>query len=280
MKIFLENSYKNKRLIDQNNENLSCVEIISIRPIKPRLQNETLKTIYYEKFLYVENDLVTIQKEVKKYTKVCKITLGTLISMGIMLVISSLIGYEYPIQTTGYKCLKFETDLYSTATSPTTTTITTTSTTTTTTTVSTTTITTTTTSTSTTTPLCNQGSCATGWTYLRGYCYKNVLFANPGGFEMLTSSLVETKCGPSGSTLAETNEFSSVDYNWLNTCMCKADQPGDGLDPETYFGPILGSATNGKCPVYRCNDNNLSENHICDHGDTLDHHSLFCKYTP
>jgi hypothetical protein len=64
MKTFLENSYKNKRLIDRKNENLSCVEIISIRPIKPRLQNETLKTIYYEKFLYVENDLVTIQKEV------------------------------------------------------------------------------------------------------------------------------------------------------------------------------------------------------------------------
>ena len=97
MKTFLENSYKNKRLIDRKNENLSCVEIISIRPIKPRLQNETLKTIYYEKFLYVENDLVTIQKEVKKYTKVCKITLGTLISMGIMLVITSLVGYEYPI---------------------------------------------------------------------------------------------------------------------------------------------------------------------------------------
>jgi hypothetical protein len=203
MKIFLENSYKNKGLIDQNSENLSCVEIISIRPIKPRLQNKTLKTIYYEKFLYVENDLKTIQKEVKKYTKVCKITLGTLISMGIMLVITSLIGYENPIQTTGYKCLKFDTDLYSTATSPTTTTITTTSTTTTTTTVSTTTITTTTTSTSTTTSLCNQGcgqgcnqgSSATGWIYLRSYCYKKVLFANPGGFEILTPSLVETNVG-------------------------------------------------------------------------------------
>jgi hypothetical protein len=61
------------------------------------LQKKTLKPTNIEKFLYVENDLVTIQKEVKKYTKVCKITLGTLISMAIMLVITSLVGYEYPI---------------------------------------------------------------------------------------------------------------------------------------------------------------------------------------
>ncbi len=61
------------------------------------MQKKTLKPTNIEKFLYVENDLVTIQKEVKKYTKVCKITLGTLISMAIMLVITSLVGYEYPI---------------------------------------------------------------------------------------------------------------------------------------------------------------------------------------
>jgi hypothetical protein len=107
-----------------------------------------------------------------------------------------------------------------------------------------------------------------------------VLFANPGGFEMLTPSLVETKCGPSGSTLAEKNEFSSVDYNWLNTCMCKADQPGDGNDPIIYFGPILGYKKNSDCPVYRCNDNSLNKERDCDDGTSLDHHSLFCKYTP
>ena len=108
----------------------------------------------------------------------------------------------------------------------------------------------------------------------------NVLFANPGGFATLTLSLVQTKCGPSGSSLAETNEFSSVDYTWLNTCMSKADQPGDGKHPQTYFGPILGYASNGNCPVYKFGDNNLNSNHGCNHGTSLDHHSLFCRYTP
>ena len=37
---------------------------------------------------------------------------------------------------------------------------------------------------------CVNKSCASGWLFLRGYCYKNILFSNPGGFEMLTSSLV------------------------------------------------------------------------------------------
>jgi hypothetical protein len=124
---------------------------------------------------------------------------------------------------------------------------------------------------------CPSGNCSSGWKFLRGHCYKNVLFSNPGGFETLTLSLVQTKCGASGSTLAETNEFSSLDYIWLNTCMCKADQPGDGSYPDTFFGPI---PTSGNCLVYVCNQNNLNSDHDCNHGTGLNHHSLFCRYTP
>jgi hypothetical protein len=61
------------------------------------------------------------------------------------------------------------------------------------------------------------------------FCYNSIFFANPRGFATLTLVLVQTKCGPYGSTLAlaETNESLSVDYTWLNTCMRKADQPDD-----------------------------------------------------
>ena len=62
-----------------------------------------LHKIYNEKFPSLENDLVTIQKEARKYTIVCKFTLGTLISMGLILVITSLVRNHYPNQTTGYK---------------------------------------------------------------------------------------------------------------------------------------------------------------------------------
>jgi hypothetical protein len=127
---------------------------------------------------------------------------------------------------------------------------------------------------------CSPGKCLSGWKFLRGHCYKNVLFANPGGFEMLTPTLVETKCGPPNSTLAFQTDFLSADITWVMSCMCPADQRGDGKKPETYFAPIIGRAKSGNCPVFKCGTNSLNGQHECNHGDTLTHHSLFCKYTP
>ena len=50
------------------------------------------------------DDVIVIKKLIEKYTKICKITLGALISTSLILVITSLIGYNYPIQKTGYAC--------------------------------------------------------------------------------------------------------------------------------------------------------------------------------
>ena len=48
--------------------------------------------------------------------------------------------------------------------------------------------------------------------------------------EVLKCCLVETKCGSTGSTKAAEAELTLASITWANTCMCPADQPGDGKD--------------------------------------------------
>jgi hypothetical protein len=169
------------------------------------------------------------------------------------------------------------------ATTTTSTTWTTSTTTTSTTSTSSTTTTTTTKTTTTRTGLCNQGACAVNWKFLRGKCYKNVLFSFPGGFERLTPSDVVTKCGIQNSTLALSTDFNwPADQIWLYDCLCPPLNKIDSNDAMTYYGPILGSAksTGTKCPTFKCNNYKLIEEHECAKGDTFDYRSLFCKYTP
>jgi hypothetical protein len=142
----------------------------------------------------------------------------------------------------------------------------------------TTTTTTSTTTTTTTTPLCYQGSCATDWKFYKGSCFKSIVFQHTGGVEMLNSSLIQTKCGAAGSSLAANTEFSLVDITWLKTCMCPASTD-TGNPGKIYFDPLIGR-TGNQCPTFDCSTE-VEGSHDCTHGDdpiTDTHHAIFCKY--
>ncbi len=132
--------------------------------------------------------------------------------------------------------------------------------------------------TTTTTLLCNQGSCASDWKFYNGSCYKSIVFEQIGGVEMLTPTLIETKCGRTGSILAANTEFSLVDNTWLNTCMCPASTDS-GNPGKIYFDSLIGR-TGNNCPTFDCNTQ-VEGNHDCSHGfDPISntHHAIFCKY--
>jgi hypothetical protein len=193
--------------------------------------------------------------------------------MGLILVISSLKRYQYPYQATGYKCSKYETEICTITSSPTAkNTITTkalcsvnciNST------------TSATTTTTTTTSLCYQGSCATGWKLYQGSCYKSIVFQQSGGVEKLDSTLIQAKCGRTGSTAANT-EFKSVDITWLNMCMCPAstDTGNDGI---IFFDPSIGRS-GSQCPSFDCISTKVGDSHDCNHGEdplTKTQHAIF-----
>jgi hypothetical protein len=99
----------------------------------------------------------------------------------------------------------------------------------------------------------------------------------------LTPNDVVTKCGILNSALASSSDFSMPgDKTWLWTCLCPPLFKTDSNDAMTYYGPILGSAqsSGAKCPTFKCNNADLIVEHECAHGTTLDHHSLFCEYSP
>ena len=136
--------------------------------------------------------------------------------------------------------------------------------------------TTTTTTTTATTALCNVGTCAAGWYFLRGTCYRSVVFYDSGGFEKLSVSDIAKACGRTGSTLALVSEFSLSDLTWLEFCICPTASTDLGTDGRIYFG----SVSSVSCPIYNCPSS--FGTHTCDHGSdpiTNTHHALFCKYT-
>ena len=93
---------------------LSHVEINPNNPVQVKTKLE-IKRMCFNKFSSSEdaiNNSIVITKEVEKYTKIYRITLGAIISMGIILVITSIIAYKYSVQTSGYKCLTCSSNYY------------------------------------------------------------------------------------------------------------------------------------------------------------------------
>jgi hypothetical protein len=95
---------------------------------------------------------------------------------------------------------------------------------------------------------------------------------------MLDSTLIETKCGLMGSSLADHTEFTSADENWINTCLCPASTDTGGNPGIIYFDPTIGRNGNS-CPTFDCGSN--EGNHQCTQGDdpiTNTRYAIFCKY--
>jgi hypothetical protein len=184
MSTFLQNSSKIKRLIDYRDENISYVGITPVIHNKHRIQQE-IKPAYIEKVLSV----VTIQNQAENNSKAYTLTLIALILMCLILVISSLIGYQNPYQAMGYICLKCETDICTNTSSPTAKNTTTTNALCSVNCINTTTSTNTTTTT--TTSLCYQGAYAIKFGIL---CYQGFKF--PTRLEIISRFLLQKNCFP------------------------------------------------------------------------------------
>jgi hypothetical protein len=80
--------------------------------MKPEIKSLQTCILKFSPTVNVMNNSMVIKKKVEQFTKIYRITLGTLISMSILLIITSFIGYKYPIQKTGYKCLTCANNYY------------------------------------------------------------------------------------------------------------------------------------------------------------------------
>jgi hypothetical protein len=78
----------------------------------------------------------------------------------------------------------------------------------------------------------------------------------------LDSTLIQAKCGRTGSTLEANTE--SVDITWLNTCMCPAST--DGNDGIIFFDPSIGRS-GIQCPSFDCSSTKVGDSHDCNHGE-------------
>ena len=63
----------------------------------------------------IDDDLIMIKKLIKRYSMICMISAGSFFSIAATLLIISIIGYRYPVQTTGYQCLRCPTNYYFTS---------------------------------------------------------------------------------------------------------------------------------------------------------------------